>query len=105
MCVLGAVVSGGVSLLCALIIYKAWELDFGVPIGGIKSDIIGAHVTARDIINGDWVYYSSSTFPYKTEYISGPVGHTLHAVFMWMISLFCKDPVLLVNIYFLLGFF
>lgn len=97
--------SGTLALVCTLIIYRVWNMDLSIPIGGYESDIIGAEVCARDIINGDWLYYSHATYPYDTAYISGAVGHTFHAVIFKIISLFCKDAIVLVNIYYLLGFF
>lgn len=96
--------TGMIALLITLVIYHAWNLDMYVPIGGYDSDIIGMIACIRDILNGDWVYYSQATFPYETAHIGGVVGHAFYACFFKLISLFVKDAVVICNVFYLMMF-
>jgi phosphoglycerol transferase len=96
--------SGIISLLAVYIILGLHSVDLNVPFS-YGGDGLGGLTLAQNLITGNGVFmYPNMGAPSVVSAASSPGAANIHTFGMWILSLFIKEPCLLVNVFYILTF-
>jgi phosphoglycerol transferase len=96
--------AGIISLLAVYIFLGLYSIDLNVPFR-YSGDVVGGLTIAQNFITGNGIFlYPNMGAPGVVSTVESPGAANVHVFGMWILSLFIKEPGLLVNIFFILTF-
>ena len=104
--IVGAVVTALLASAGAAFAMRLWEADLTVPFSYTDDGLLILGLVKTLLAEGWWLTSSSLGFPFGQELYDYPfaAGNTLHLLGIAGLGLLLGDPVLAINVFFLLGF-
>ena len=85
------------------VLLRLWRVDLHVPFN-YEGDSPFYLVLVKAIASGEWIW-SNNTLgaPFGVNFAAFPQNITFTSGVMWIISLFTKEPGLIINLFWILG--